>query len=102
MDPIAFVITIPIRDTELEDIKSAFLALRPYGAPVPVDTVLDNAGNSIPNPITKENYVEDCIGYYILAVTKSYLVEKAASEAKTAETINVDNTVSDVASWMRG
>jgi hypothetical protein len=102
MDPIAFVITIPIRDTELEDIKSAFLALRPYGAPVPVDTVLDNAGNSIPNPITKENYVEDCIGYYILAVTKSYLVEKAASEAKAAETINVDNTVSDVASWMRG
>jgi hypothetical protein len=102
MDPIAFVITIPIRDTELEDIKSAFLALRPYGAPIPVDTVLDNAGNSIPNPITKENYVEDCIGYYILAVTKSYLVEKAASEAKAAETINVDNTVSDVASWMRG
>lgn len=102
MDPIAFVITIPIRDTELEDIKAAFLALRPYGAPIPVDTVLDNAGNSIPNPITKENYVEDCIGYYILAVTKSYLVEKAASEAKTAETINVDNTVSDVASWMRG
>jgi hypothetical protein len=102
MDPIAFVITIPIRDTELEDIKSAFLALRPYGAPIPVDTVLDNAGNSIPNPITKENYVEDCIGYYILAVTKSYLVEKATSEAKAAETINVDNTVSDVASWMRG
>jgi hypothetical protein len=102
MDPIAFVITIPIRDTELEDIKSAFIALRPYGAPIPVDTVLDNAGNSIPNPITKENYVEDCIGYYILAVTKSYLVEKAASEAKAAETINVDNTVSDVASWMRG
>jgi hypothetical protein len=102
MDPIAFVITIPIRDTELEDIKAAFLSLRPYGAPIPVDTVLDNAGNSIPNPITKENYVEDCIGYYILAVTKSYLVEKAASEAKAAETINVDNTVSDVASWMRG
>jgi hypothetical protein len=102
MDPIAFVITIPIRDTELQDIKAAFLALRPYGAPIPVDTVLDNAGNSIPNPITKENYVEDCIGYYILAVTKSYLVEKAASEAKAAETINVDNTVSDVASWMRG
>lgn len=102
MDPIAFVITIPLRDTELEDMKAAFVALKPYGAPVPPDTVLDNAGNSIPNPVTKENYIEDCIGYYVLAVTKSYLVEKAASEAKTAETIAVDNIVADLASWMRG
>ena len=102
MDPIAFVITIPLRDTELEDMKAAFVALRPYGAPVPPDTVLDNAGNSIPNPITKENYIEDCIGYYVLAVTKSYLVEKASSEAKTSETIAVDNIVADLASWMRG
>lgn len=102
MDPIAFVITIPLRDTELEDMKAAFVALKPYGAPVPPDTVLDNAGNSIPNPITKENYIEDCIGYYVLAVTKSYLVEKASSEAKTAETIAVDNIVADLASWMRG
>jgi hypothetical protein len=102
MEPVAFTVTIPLRDTEIEDIKAAFLALRPYGAPVPASTILDNAGNSIPNPITLENYVEDCIGYYILAVTKSYLVEKAASEAKDQEAINVDNTVSDLASWMRG
>lgn len=101
MDPIAFTITIPIRDTELQDMKDAFISLRPYGAPVPPDTILDNAGNSITNPITKENYIEDCIGYYILAVTKSYLVEKAAKEAKDAETISVETTVSDVASWMR-
>lgn len=101
MDPIAFTITIPIRDTELQDMKDAFISLKPYGAPVPPDTVLDNAGNSITNPITKENYIEDCIGYYVLAVTKSYLVEKAAKEAKDAETISVETTVSDVASWMR-
>lgn len=101
MDPIAFTITIPIRDTELQDMKDAFISLKPYGAPVPPDTVLDNAGNSIANPITKENYIEDCIGYYVLAVTKSYLVEKAAKEAKDAETISVETTVSDVASWMR-
>lgn len=101
MEPISFIITIPIRDTELADIKAAFVAMRPYGAPVPAATVLDNAGNSIPNPITLENYVEDCIGYYILAVTKSYLVDKAAKEAKDAETVNIENTVSDLASWMR-
>lgn len=101
MEPISFIITIPVRDTELADIKAAFVAMRPYGAPVPSDTVLDNAGNSIPNPITLENYVEDCIGYYILAVTKSYLVDKAAKEAKEAETVSIENTVSDLASWMR-
>ena len=101
MDPIAFVITIPIRDTELEDIKSAFLALRPYGAPVPVDTVLDNAGNSIPNPITKENYIEDCIAYFVLETTKNYLVEKDAKAAKDTETTNMNAVVSDFVSWTR-
>ena len=101
MEPISFIITIPIRDTELADIKAAFVAMRPYGAPVPSDTVLDNAGNSIPNPITLENYVEDCIGYYVLETTKAYLVEKAAKEARTSETANVNNIASDLASWIR-
>ena len=41
MDPIAFIINIPIREAELEDIKASFLSKRPYGAKIPVDTVLD-------------------------------------------------------------
>jgi hypothetical protein len=101
MDPIAFIITIPIRDTELEDIKSAFLQKRPYNAPIPVDTVLDNAGNVISNPITKENYIEDCIAYFVLETTKNYLVEKDAKAAKDTETTNMNAVVSDFVSWTR-
>ena len=101
MDPIAFIINIPIRDTELEDIKASFLAKRPYGAPIPADTVLDNAGNVIANPITKENYIEDCIAYFVLETTKNYLVEKDAKAAKDTETTNMNAVVSDFVSWTR-
>lgn len=102
MDPISFVITIPIRDQELADIKSAFVSKQPYGAPVPPDKVLDNAGNLIDNPITKENYIEDCIGYFILETTKAYLVEKAAKTAKDTASVTMDQNVTDLATWIRG
>ena len=101
MEPIGFVISIPIRDTELEDIKASFLAKRPYNAPVPADTVLDNAGNVIANPITKENYIEDCIAYFVLETTKAYLVEKEAKLAKDTETTTMETKVSDIVSWIR-
>ena len=101
MEPIGFVISIPIRDTELEDIKAAFVSKKRMGAPVPTATVFDNAGNIIPNHVTIENYIEDCIGYYVLETTKAYLVEKAAKEARTSETANVNNIASDLASWIR-
>ena len=102
MDPISFVITIPIRDQELADIKSAFVSKQPYGAPVPSDNVLDNAGNLLDNPITQENYIEDCIGYFILETTKAYLVEKAAKTAKDTASITMDQNVTDLATWIRG
>ena len=101
MDPIAFIINIPIREAELEDIKASFLSKIPYGAKIPVDTVLDNAGNVIANPITKENYIEDCIAYFVLETTKQYLVEKEAKLAKDSETTAMDAVVSDLASWIR-
>ena len=102
MEPISFIVSILIRDQELEDIKSAFIAKQPYGAPIPADTVLDNAGNIIPNPITKENYIEDCIAYFILETTKAYLVDKAAKTAKETESANMEESVTDLATWIRG
>ena len=101
MDPIAFIINIPIREAELEDIKASFLSKRPYGAKIPADTVLDNAGNVIPNPITKENYIEDCIAYFVLETTKNYLVEKDAKAAKDSETTTMNGVISDFVSWTR-
>lgn len=102
MEPISFIITIPVRDQELSDIKDAFISKQPYNAPVPPDKVLDNAGNLIDNPITKENYIEDCIGYFILETTKAYLVEKAAKIAKDSASKAMDQNVTDLATWIRG
>lgn len=102
MEPIAFVVTIPIREQELADIKNAFLTKRPFNAPVPSDKILDNAGNLIDNPITKENYIEDCIAYFILETTKTYLVEKAAKTAKESSSITMEQNVTDLATWIRG
>ena len=79
---VEFVVTIPIRQEDAQNVIDAFVNKHPYNAPVPADTVLDNAGNVIPNPITKENYVEDCVAFFILDVVQNYLVRKAAKEAR--------------------
>jgi hypothetical protein len=99
--PVEFVVSIPIRQEDAQNVVDAFLAKRPYGAPVPPDTVLDNAGNEIPNPITKQNYVEDCIAYYILDITKTYLVRKAAIEARESASTTADAVASELESWIR-
>lgn len=99
--PVEFIVSIPIRQEDAQNVVDAFLAKKPYNAPVPPDTVLDNAGNVIANPITKQNYVEDCIAYYILDVTKSYLVRKAAIEARDTASTTAETVASELESWIR-
>ena len=99
--PVEFIVSIPIRQEDAQNVVDAFLAKKPYNAPIPPDTVLDNAGNVIPNPITKQNYVEDCIAYYILDVTKSYLVRKAAIEARDTASTTAETVASELESWIR-
>jgi len=98
---IDFLVTIPIRDTDAQNVIQAFLNKRPYSASVPADKVVDNAGNEIDNPITKENYVEDCIAYFILDVTKTYLIEKASREANEQAKVDAEAVASDLANWIR-
>ena len=98
---VEFVISIPIRQEDAQNVIDAFLTKRPYNAPVPADTVLDNAGNVIPNPITKANYVEDCIAYFVLDVVKSYLVRKAALEARSTADENATTVVNELETWIR-
>ena len=50
-----FLVSIPIRTEDAQNVIDAFITKRPYNAPVPAETVADNAGNSIPNPI-KESF----------------------------------------------
>jgi hypothetical protein len=98
---IDFLVTIPIRDTDAQNVIQAFVNKRPYSASVPADKVVDNAGNEIDNPITKENYVEDCIAYFILDVTKTYLIEKASREANEQAKVDAEAIASDLANWIR-
>ena len=98
---IDFLVTIPIRDTDAQNVIQAFVNKRPYSASVPADKVIDNAGNEIDNPITKENYVEDCIAYFILDVTKTYLIEKASREANEQAKVDAEAVASDLANWIR-
>ena len=98
---IDFVVSIPVRESDAQNVIDAFVAKRPYSAPVPADKVSDNAGNEIDNPITKANYVEDCIAYFILDVTKTYLVEKASKEANAQAKIDAEISAADLADWIR-
>lgn len=98
---VEFVVSIPIRQEDAQNVINAFTTKRPYNAPVPADTVLDNAGNTIVNPITKENYVEDCIAYFILDVVQSYLVRKATKEARENAAQNATTVVSELETWIR-
>jgi hypothetical protein len=98
---IEFVVSIPLRQEDAQNVINAFVSKRPYGAPVPTDKVFDNAGNEIDNPITKENYVEDCIAYFILDVTKNYLIEKVSREANAHAKVNAEVVASDLADWIR-
>ena len=96
-----FVISIPIRQEDAQNVIDAFVTKRPYNAPVPADTTVDNAGNVIPNPITKANYVEDCVAFYVLDVVKSYVVRKAALEARATADQNATTVVNELGTWIR-
>ncbi len=98
---IEFMVSIPIRQEDAQNVIDAFISKRPYGAPVPADIVNDNAGNPIPNPITKANYVEDCVAYFILDVVQSYLVRKAAKEARENADQNATTVVNELETWIR-
>jgi len=98
---IEFVVSIPIRQEDAQNVINAFVSKRPYGASVPADKIVDNAGNEIENPITKENYVEDCIAYFILDVTKTYLIQKVSREANAQAKVDAEAVASDLANWIR-
>lgn len=77
---IAFAINIPIREEDTQIVIDSFMSAQPYGTQYSA-TVEDFAGNVIENPITPAMYVEDCIAYYIMDITKNYLISQAADQA---------------------
>ncbi len=49
------------------------------------DNILDENGDSIPNPVSKRDFVKELIAKYIENTVKSYEVGKAREDAAKAE-----------------
>jgi hypothetical protein len=89
----AFTINIPIREVDATDVKNAFAISYGYN-----DTV-EVGGVSVPNPLTKEEFVKQKCISFMLEITKSYLVgvEEAAAK-KIAEELAALRAV-EVTQW---
>ena len=75
MNPtIAFTVTIPIKNSDAANLKEAFSTQYNFKP-----QVTDSLGNVL--YITEELFIEDTIAYYIMNVTKDYLVKMAAEGA---------------------
>lgn len=78
---IAFTITIPINEESANDVINAFLGANLYNSTY-IPTFTDIAGNIVNNPITPQMYVEDCLGYYVMDITRNYLIGEASGIAR--------------------
>lgn len=96
---IQFTISIPVREEDANNVINAFKQNKPYNSPY-LEQVEDLAGNVINNPITPAMYVEDCIAFYILSITKNYLINQATSQAIDTATIEADNKLNSLRAWI--
>ena len=98
-DVIDFTISIPVRESDADIIINAFLSAKPYNRPY-LNQVEDLAGNLIDNPITPAMYVEDCIAFYILEITKNYLLAEAQALAVGTATSEANQIIDNLRSWI--
>jgi hypothetical protein len=99
-DDINFTISIPVRAEDADNVLNAFLTLKPYANAPYQETVKDAAGNTITNPVNPAMYVEDCIAFYIMEMTKSHLVNQVAEQAKAAALEVANTATNDLGTWI--
>jgi hypothetical protein len=98
-DQIDFTISIPIREQDAQTVIDAFLSLKPYNSPY-IAQVLDYAGNTIDNPITPAMYVEDCLAYYVMDITRNFLITSAEGQAVDAARESANQITQDLKNWI--
>jgi hypothetical protein len=98
-ETIQFTISIPVREEDAETVINAFLNTNPYNTSYQTNTV-DLAGNIIENPITPAMYVEDCIAYYLMDITKNYLIKQASDSATDAAAQQANLLVNNLKNWI--
>jgi hypothetical protein len=74
-----FTVNVPVRDVDAEDVKNAFADAYGYR-----DTIDIGDGVTIPNPISKEQFVTQCCTTFLLSILKGYMVENAETLARNA------------------
>lgn len=99
-DDINFIISIPVREEDAENVINAFLNLKPYAQTPYQYTVKDLAGNTIDNPVTPAMYVEDCIAFYLMDITSNYLIRQASESATQIASEQADQMINDLKSWI--
>ena len=99
-DDINFIVSIPVREEDADNVINAFLDTKPYAQSAYQSTVKDMAGNTIVNPITPAMFVEDCIAFYIMEMTKSYLINQVAEQAKAAALEAANTATNDLGTWI--
>jgi hypothetical protein len=89
-----FTINVPIREEDAEDVKNAFAAAYGYS-----DTINTGDGALGPNPITKEQFVQQCCINFMLNITKNYLVKVEEIAATNAAVAAVAVRTQEVTQW---
>jgi hypothetical protein len=89
----AFTINIPIRVADAEDVKNAFAESYGYTQSIQV------AGVTVPNPISKEEFVKQKCINFMLEITRSYLIKQEEIIAKQAVESAVKLRSDEVVGW---
>ena len=89
-----FTINVPIRQDDAEDVKNAFASAYGY-----TDTITAGNGVLVPNPMTKEQFVQQCCINFMLNITKNYLVKVEEISATNAAVAAVTERTAEVTQW---
>lgn len=89
----SFIIHIPIRSVDSEDVKNAFAFSYGYNSTVEV------GGVTVANPISKEEFVKQKCINFMLDITKSYLIKVEEIAAKQAAELAAGERALDVTQW---
>lgn len=90
----SFTINIPIRNADADDVKAAFASAYGYNA-----TITQGNGIVVNNPLTQEQFVQQCCINFMLEITKKYLVQVEEVAARTAASEAAAQRAVEVTTW---
>ena len=90
----SFTINIPIRNADADDVKAAFASAYGYNP-----TISQGNGISVPNPLTQEQFVQQCCINFMLEITKKYLVMVEEVAARNAAEAAAAQRAVEVTTW---